>query len=195
MEITRHISTDVFRLPYCHAVTPRNAIVCHIARSPAETAVSLVKSTFMEQGLEFKDRDIHIHIPEGAVPKDGPSAGITMFTAVTSLVTGKPVSPYLAMTGEISLRGAVLPIGGLPEKLMAAVRSGVRKVLIPKDNVKDLEEVPEETKEKLEIVPVATVKEVIREALHIKLPDRTVMPFAKEEKSDLGGAAAPAGVE
>lgn len=166
-----------------------------VMRESAETAVSLVKSTFMEQGLEFKDRDIHIHIPEGAVPKDGPSAGITMFTAVTSLVTGKPVSPYLAMTGEISLRGAVLPIGGLPEKLMAAVRSGVRKVLIPKDNVKDLEEVPEETKEKLEIVPVATVKEVIREALHIKLPERTVMPFAKEEKKGESGAAAPAAAE
>jgi ATP-dependent Lon protease len=118
-----------------------------------------------------------------------------MFTAVTSLVTGKPVSPYLAMTGEISLRGAVLPIGGLPEKLMAAVRSGVRKVLIPKDNVKDLEEVPEETKEKLEIVPVATVKEVIREALHIKLPERTVMPFAKEEKKGESGAAAPTAAE
>ncbi len=166
-----------------------------VMRESAETAVSLVKSTFMEQGLEFKDRDIHIHIPEGAVPKDGPSAGITMFTAVTSLVTGKPVSPYLAMTGEISLRGAVLPIGGLPEKLMAAVRSGVRKVLIPKDNVKDLEEVPEETKEKLEIVPVATVKEVIREALHIKLPERTVMPFAKEEKKGESGATAPAAAE
>ena len=166
-----------------------------VMRESAETAVSLVKSTFMEQGLEFKDRDIHIHIPEGAVPKDGPSAGITMFTAVTSLVTGKPVSPYLAMTGEISLRGAVLPIGGLPEKLMAAVRSGVRKVLIPKDNVKDLEEVPEETKEKLEIVPVATVKEVIREALHIKLPERTVMPFAKEEKKGESGTAAPAAAE
>ncbi|MBR6398223.1 MAG: endopeptidase La [Lachnospiraceae bacterium] len=166
-----------------------------VMRESAETAVSLVKSTFMEQGLEFKDRDIHIHIPEGAVPKDGPSAGITMFTAVTSLVTGKPVSPYLAMTGEISLRGAVLPIGGLPEKLMAAVRSGVRKVLIPKDNVKDLEEVPEETKEKLEIVPVATVKEVIREALHIKLPERTVMPFAKEEKKGESGAAAPSAAE
>ena len=164
-----------------------------VMRESAETAVSLVKSTFMEQGLEFKDRDIHIHIPEGAVPKDGPSAGITMFTAVTSLVTGKPVSPYLAMTGEISLRGQVLPIGGLPEKLMAAVRSGIRKVLIPKDNVKDLEDVPEETKEKLEIVPVATVKEVIREALHIKLPERTVMPFAKEEKKDQGGVSAPAG--
>ncbi|MEE3378398.1 MAG: endopeptidase La, partial [Lachnospiraceae bacterium] len=124
-----------------------------VMKESAETAVSLVKSTFIESGLEFKDRDIHIHIPEGAVPKDGPSAGITMFTAVTSLVLGVPVSPYLAMTGEISLRGAVLPIGGLPEKLMAAERAGIRKVLIPKENVRDLEDVPEEIKEKLEIVP------------------------------------------
>ncbi len=155
-----------------------------VMRESAETAVSLVKATFMEEGLNFKNRDIHIHIPEGAVPKDGPSAGITMFTAVTSLVTGRPVSPYLAMTGEISLRGQVLPIGGLPEKLMAAVRSGVQTVLIPKENMKDLEDVPEETKEKLEIIPVATVKEVIREALHMRLPDRTVTPFAREEAGD-----------
>lgn len=103
-----------------------------VMKESAETAVSLVKSTFLNGGLDFKDKDIHIHIPEGAVPKDGPSAGITMFTAVTSLVTGIPVSPYLAMTGEISLRGQVLPIGGLPEKLMAAERAGIRKVLIPK---------------------------------------------------------------
>ena len=126
--------------------------------------------------------DIHIHIPEGAVPKDGPSAGITMFTAVTSLVTGKEVSQYLAMTGEISLRGQVLAIGGLPEKLMAAVRAGVRKVLIPKENMPDLEDVPEETKEKLEIVPVATIRDVAREALGIKLPERKNMPIPAESE-------------
>ena len=127
--------------------------------------------------LDFKDKDLHIHIPEGAVPKDGPSAGITMFTAVTSLVTGIRVNPELAMTGEISLRGQVLPIGGLPEKLMAAVRAGIKKVLIPKDNVRDLDEVPKETLEKLEIVPVADVSEVIREALHIWLPKHRTSPF------------------
>ena len=155
-----------------------------VMKESAETAVSLVKSTFIDEDLNFAERDIHIHIPEGAVPKDGPSAGITMFTAVTSLVTGIPVSPYLAMTGEISLRGAVLPIGGLPEKLMAATRAGIRKVLIPKDNVRDLEDVPEETKSQLEIVPVATVKDVVREALGMKLPAREKHPFHKEEHRD-----------
>ncbi len=155
-----------------------------VMKESAETAVSLVKSTFLNDNLDFKDKDIHIHIPEGAVPKDGPSAGITMFTAVTSLVTGVPVSPYLAMTGEISLRGQVLPIGGLPEKLMAAERAGIRKVLIPKENVRDLEDVPEEIRSKIEVVPVQTVQEVIRQALHIRLPERTDHPFGKAASSD-----------
>ncbi|MBQ6385952.1 MAG: endopeptidase La [Lachnospiraceae bacterium] len=151
-----------------------------VMKESAETAVSLVKSTFIDEELDFKDKDIHIHIPEGAVPKDGPSAGITMFTAVTSLVTGIPVDPTIAMTGEISLRGQVLPIGGLSEKLMAAERAGIRKVLIPKDNVRDLEDVPDEIKDKLEIVPVQTVKEVIRQTLHIRLPERNPNPFRKK---------------
>ncbi len=153
-----------------------------VMRESAETAVSLVKATFVDKNFDFLHYDIHIHIPEGAVPKDGPSAGITMFTAVTSLVTGKEVSQYLAMTGEISLRGQVLAIGGLPEKLMAAVRAGVRKVLIPKENMPDLEDVPEETKEKLEIVPVATIRDVAREALGIKLPERKNMPIPAESE-------------
>ena len=149
-----------------------------VMKESAETAVSLVKSLFLASDLDFSERDIHIHIPEGAVPKDGPSAGITMFTAVTSLVMDIPVDPTLAMTGEISLRGHVLPIGGLPEKLMAAERSGIRRVLIPAENVRDLEDVPEEIKAKLEIVPVAEVKDVIREALHISLPEKKTKPFA-----------------
>ena len=114
-----------------------------------------------------------------------------MFTAVTSLVTGKPVSPYLAMTGEISLRGQVLPIGGLPEKLMAAERAGIKKVLIPDDNVRDLDDVPEEIRDKLEIVPVKTVEDVIREALHITLPSRDPHPFVKQDPGK-SGTAAPA---
>ena len=152
-----------------------------VMKESAETAVSLVKSTFLDSELEFKDRDIHIHIPQGAVPKDGPSAGITMFTALTSLVTGIRVSPYLAMTGEISLRGYVLPIGGLPEKLMAAERAGIREVLIPKDNLRDLEDVPDEIKDKLEIKPVETVADVIRETLHISLPKTAEAPFRRRE--------------
>ncbi len=155
-----------------------------VMKESAETAMSLVKSYFMESDLDFSGRDIHLHIPEGAVPKDGPSAGITMFTALTSLVTGTPADRELAMTGEISLRGEVLPIGGLPEKLMAAVRAGVKKVLIPSGNVKDLEDVPKETKEKLTIIPVKTVEEVIKEALGIELPKRNTNPFQKKEETD-----------
>ena len=101
-------------------------------------------------------------MPDGSTPKDGPSAGITLTTAIASLVTGHAVTPRIAMTGEVSLEGNVNPIGGLPEKLMAAQRAGVRKVLLPKDNVDDLRDVPEEVREKLEIVPVETVEEVLK---------------------------------
>lgn len=152
-----------------------------VMKESAETAVSLVKSTFLDSDLSFRSRDIHIHIPEGAVPKDGPSAGITMFTAVTSLVTGIPVSPDIAMTGEISLRGQVLPIGGLPGKLMAAERAGIRTVLIPKENTRDLEDVPEEIRGRLRIIPVQTIQDVIRHALHIRLPERDEHPFDRKE--------------
>lgn len=151
-------------------------------KESAEIALSLLKSSFLNKKLDFSDKDIHIHVPEGAVPKDGPSAGVTLFTALVSLVTGKRVDPHLAMTGEISLRGQVLPIGGLPEKLMAAQRAGVRKVLIPKDNVRDLEDVPKEVTSSLEIVPVDTVGDVIHEALGISLPrlNRPLFDIADE---------------
>lgn len=148
-----------------------------VMKESATISVNLVKSIFMNDKLDFKNTDIHIHVPSGAVPKDGPSAGITMFTALTSLVTGIPVSSELAMTGEVSLRGQVMPIGGLPEKLMAAQRSGIKKVLIPKANVRDLEDVPEEVRNSLEIVPVDTIEEVIRHALGIKLPPYNNRPF------------------
>ena len=100
-------------------------------------------------------------MPAGAVPKDGPSAGITLVTALSSLVTGKPVPAEIAMTGEVSLRGGVMPIGGLPEKLMAAQRAGVKHVFIPYENMDDLDDVADEVKEKLEITPVKTVQEVL----------------------------------
>jgi len=109
--------------------------------------------------------DIHIHVPEGAIPKDGPSAGITMATALVSALLSKDVDATLAMTGEISLQGSVLPIGGLKEKLMAAVRSGVKVVLIPEKNSKDVGEVSQEIVEKLEIVPVAHMDDVLTRAL------------------------------
>ena len=112
---------------------------------------------------EFHEkRDIHIHVPDGATPKDGPSAGIAMCTALVSCLTGNPVRADVAMTGEISLRGKVLPIGGLKEKLLAAHRGGIKTVLIPKDNVKDLEEIPGNVKENLVIHAVETIDEVVR---------------------------------
>ena len=113
----------------------------------------------------LEDHDLHIHVPAGAVPKDGPSAGITITTALASLLTGKAVDTDLAMTGEVSLRGGVMPIGGLPEKLMAAQRSGIKKVFIPEENVEDLEDVAAEVKEKLDIIPVKKVTDVLKKAL------------------------------
>lgn len=136
-----------------------------VMKESATIAVNLVKSLLFEKKIDFRDKDIHIHVPSGSVPKDGPSAGITMFTAIISLVLGIKVDSLLAMTGEISLRGQVLPIGGLPEKLMAAERAGIKKVLIPMSNKEDLIDVPESTKKSLEIVLVDTVTDVAKEAL------------------------------
>ena len=133
-----------------------------VMKESVQIAVSLVKSMYPESATMWKENDLHIHVPAGAVPKDGPSAGITLTTALASLVTGKAVSPQYAMTGEVSLRGGVMPIGGLPEKLMAAQRAGVSKVFIPYENVEDLEDVADEVKEKLEIIPVKKVKDVLK---------------------------------
>ena len=137
-----------------------------VMKESAQIAVSLVKSLYPEKAELFEKNDLHIHVPDGATPKDGPSAGITLTTALSSLVTQLPVSPAVAMTGEVSLQGKVNPIGGLPEKLMAAQRSGVKKVFIPQDNVDDLRDVAKEVKEQLEICPVHTVYDVL-EALQI----------------------------
>ena len=158
-----------------------------VMKESATIAVSLVKSLLFDKKIDFRDKDIHIHVPSGSVPKDGPSAGITMFTAITSLVLGIKVNPELAMTGEISLRGQVLPIGGLPEKLMAAERAGIKKVLIPLSNKEDLIDVPESTKKSLEIVLVDTVTDVAREALDLSLhPDNKgfFKEVSKSRKSD-----------
>ena len=133
-----------------------------VMQESVKIAVSLVKRMFPKKADLFKENDLHIHVPEGAVKKDGPSAGITITTALASLVTGKTVKPEFGMTGEVSLRGRVMPIGGLPEKLMAAQRAGVKTVFIPKDNVDDLEDVADEVKEKLEIIPVTEISEVLK---------------------------------
>ncbi len=136
-----------------------------VMKESAQLALTLVKNRYPEAAETFKSHDLHIHVPQGAVPKDGPSAGITLVSAIASLVKGKGVNPSLAMTGEISLRGAVLPIGGLTEKLMAAQRAGIQTVLIPEDNVIDLDDVPEEVKEKLEIISVKSIDEVLERVL------------------------------
>ena len=136
-----------------------------VMKESVQIALTLVKSLYPKESKIFEDHDLHIHVPEGAVPKDGPSAGITLTTALASLITGKAVSTDYAMTGEVSLRGGVMPIGGLPEKLMAAQRAGITKVLIPADNVDDLEDVADEVKEKLEITPVKKVSEVLKKLL------------------------------
>ena len=133
-----------------------------VMKESAQIAVSRVKYLFPDEEEQFEKNDLHIHVPEGAVPKDGPSAGITLTTALASLVTGRAVNPEWAMTGEVSLRGLVMPIGGLPEKLMAAVRAGVKKVFIPEENVRDLTDVADEVKEKLEIIPVRKVTDVLK---------------------------------
>lgn len=136
-----------------------------VMKESVQIALTLVKSLYPKESRVFEDHDLHIHVPEGAVPKDGPSAGITLTTALASLITGKAVDTDCAMTGEVSLRGGVMPIGGLPEKLMAAQRAGIRKVFIPADNVEDLKDVAEEVREKLEIIPVKKVTDVLERLL------------------------------
>lgn len=132
-----------------------------VMKESVDIALSLVKSMYPEKAEIFEKNDIHIHVPAGAVPKDGPSAGITMTTALASLINNIPVSPEYAMTGEVSLRGNVMPIGGLPEKLMAAARAGIKKVFIPDENKDDLKEVAKEVLYELEIIPVKRVEDVL----------------------------------
>jgi len=137
-------------------------------------ANSYVQSKAPDLGIspiQFRSRDIHIHVPEGATPKDGPSAGVGMVTAIVSVLTSIPVKREVAMTGEITLRGRVLPIGGLKEKLLAALRAGVETVLIPKDNEKDLADIPDNVKCALNIIPVSNIDEVLTNAL-VKMPEK-----------------------
>src|SRR5207249_6690327 len=142
-------------------------------KESAQAALSLVKSRCQDVGISadaFKNTDIHIHVPTGAVPKDGPSAGVAIFTAIASLFSDRPVRSDVAMTGEITLRGLVLPIGGLKEKTLAAQRAGVKTVIIPKLNEKDMPDVPAEVKEELEFILVEAVDEVLAAALENPAP-------------------------
>jgi ATP-dependent Lon protease len=143
-----------------------------VMKESAKISLSLVRSRLANaaNSFDFTSSDIHIHVPSGSTPKDGPSAGVTLFTALTSLITGKIVDPKVAMTGEITLSGAVLPVGGIKEKVLAAHRAGIKKVILPKENERDLEDVPEDVRNELIFVPVETIEEVLKEALDIDLP-------------------------
>ncbi len=139
-----------------------------VMKESVEAAFSFVRARSPSYGIKpsiFNRKDIHVHLPEGAVPKDGPSAGIGLVTSIVSTLTGVPVRKDIAMTGEVTLRGRVLPIGGLKEKLLAALRGGIKTVLIPAENEKDLAEIPKNIREGLEIIPVSHVDEVLRLAL------------------------------
>jgi ATP-dependent Lon protease len=144
-----------------------------VMKESIQAANAYVRSRSVDFGIHpslFEKKDIHVHVPEGATPKDGPSAGVAMATAIISILTGIPVRKDVAMTGEITLRGRVLPIGGLKEKLLAALRGGIKTVMIPEENVKDLADISAEVKKKLEIVPVARIEDVLKTAL-VRMPD------------------------
>jgi ATP-dependent Lon protease len=144
-----------------------------VMKESITAASGYVRSRATDLGIKpplFDTRDIHLHVPEGATPKDGPSAGIAMATAIVSLMTGIPVRNDVAMTGEVTLRGRVLPIGGLKEKLLAALRSGIKMVLIPEENTRDLKEIPENVTQGMEIIPVSRMDEVLSRAL-IRQPE------------------------
>ena len=159
-----------------------------VMKESVQIAVSLIKAMYPDKVKLFTENDLHIHVPESAIPKDGPSAGITLTSALASLVTGREVSPEWGMTGEVSLRGGVMPIGGRPEKLMAALRAGIRKVFIPEENREDLEEVAEEVKSALQIFPVKKVSDVLE-----KLDLHPTVSEKKGKKKKSGIPADPFG--
>ncbi|MBK9081908.1 MAG: endopeptidase La [Rhizobiales bacterium] len=164
-----------------------------VMKESISAAASYVRSRAVDFGIEpplFDRRDIHVHVPEGATPKDGPSAGIAMATAIVSVMTGIPIKRDIAMTGEVTLRGRVLPIGGLKEKLLAALRGGLKKVLIPEENAKDLAEIPASVKNGLEIVPVSRMDEVLQHAL-----TRQPQPIVWQEDVAAAKSAAARGEE
>ena len=158
-----------------------------VMKESISAAASYVRSRAIVYGIEpplFDRRDIHVHVPEGATPKDGPSAGVAMATAIISVMTGIPVRHDVAMTGEITLRGRVLPIGGLKEKLLAAARGGIKTVLIPEDNAKDLTEISDAIKGGMEIIPVSRLDDVVARALV-----REPVPIVWEEDHQGGRSA------
>ena len=162
-----------------------------VMQESVQAAYSYIRSRAVQFGIKppfFDKRDIHIHVPEGATPKDGPSAGIAMATSIVSAITGIPIRRDIAMTGEITLRGRVLPIGGLKEKLLAALRAGIKTVIIPQDNEKDLIEIPDNVKKGLVIIPVSHVDDVIERAL-VRKPEPIDWEDAAEDLAAAPGDA------
>jgi len=160
-----------------------------VMKESIQAANAYVRSRAVEFGIKpplFEKRDIHVHVPEGATPKDGPSAGVAMVTAIVSMMTGIPVKRDVAMTGEITLRGRVLPIGGLKEKLLAALRAGIKTVIIPDENAKDLTEIPDELKNALDIRTVSRMDEVLKIAFV-----RPPQPIVWEEEGEEAGKIVP----
>ncbi len=167
--------------------------LCEVMKESISAANSYVRSRAATIGVKppvFDKKDIHVHVPEGATPKDGPSAGVAMVTAIVSVMTGIPVRKDVAMTGEITLRGRVLPIGGLKEKLLAALRGGIKKVMIPEENAKDLAEIPDNVKSGMEIIPVAMMDDVLKHAL-----TRMPVPIEWDEVAEEAAAAARAAAD
>jgi ATP-dependent Lon protease len=163
-----------------------------VMKESISAASSYVRSRAAIIGVKppvFDKRDIHVHVPEGATPKDGPSAGVAMVTAIVSVMTGIPVKHDVAMTGEITLRGRILPIGGLKEKLLAALRAGIKKVMIPEENAKDLAEIPDNVKSGMEIIPVARMDDVLKHAL-VRMPEAIIWDEEAEEAAAAARAAA-----
>lgn len=148
-----------------------------VMKESARIALSLVKSrlAFQTTNFEFAKKDLHIHVPSGAIQKDGPSAGVALFSAISSLVLGRKVPSDIAMTGEVTLRGMVMPVGGIKEKIIAAHRAGVKKVLIPTENMKDLKDVPSEVTDAIVFKPMETIEEVIKELFDLDLPSEQVL--------------------
>ena len=159
-----------------------------VMKESAKISQSLIRSrlAFSLKEVEFDKKDLHIHVPSGAIPKDGPSAGVALLTTIASLVTGREVDPKLAMTGEISLRGAVLPVGGIKEKVLAAHRAGIQKVILPKENLNDLDDVPDDVKKEIEFITVETVEDVINQTIGLELPKPLMMEMSPDSLS--GGA-------
>lgn len=178
------LTIEVVAIPGKGAII-RSGQLGDVMKESIQAAITLVRSRTQALGIDekfYENKDIHIHVPDGATPKDGPSAGIAMVTAIASSLNHVPVKSSVAMTGEVTLYGEVLPIGGLKEKMLAALRAGIKTVLIPEKNVKDLEEIPDEIKGQLEVIPVKTIEQVLDIALEYKpIPIEKIIPLPTEE--------------